>query len=73
MKDRVSLKDKPLSWLELRTEGTWTEDDGRRFCLWCNKMLRVGERVIEHKDQPTHRGGIGKRTYQHSGGCPNPA
>ncbi len=69
MKDKVSIRE-GCSWGEYKTEGTWTEEDGKRFCVWCSKMIRVGDRVEEHMTSP-HRGGRGHWSYSHVGDCPN--
>ncbi|KKM99439.1 hypothetical protein LCGC14_1147760 [marine sediment metagenome] len=69
MKDKVIIR-KGCGWLEYKTEGTWTEEDGRRFCSWCSKMIRIGDRVLDHMTSP-HRGGKGDRSYSHIGRCPS--
>lgn len=69
MIDTVSIKHE-VGWLEYKTEGTWTKEDGKRFCVWCSKMIRVGDRVLEHVTSP-HRGGRGHWSYSHIGQCPS--
>ena len=61
--------DKGAGWGQSRTYGTWTEEDGRRFCLWCNRMMRVGDRVEDNATSP-HRGGLRHHGFSHVGPCP---
>ena len=68
MKDKVKIRE-GCGWGEYKTEGTWAEEDGRRFCLKCNKMMHSGDRVLEHITSP-HRGGGGHWAYSHVGQCP---
>lgn len=63
------VHDKGAGWSEHRSYGTWTGEDGRRFCVWCNKVIRVGDRVEEHTTHP-HRGGRGRHAFFHVGTCP---
>ena len=62
MKDEVIIR---IGWGTSEIEGTWTEDEGRRVCFLCRKMIRPGERVIEYK-------GRGVRwSYCHKDECSN--
>ena len=72
---RLSMINKQKSneicgWLEYKTDGIWTKEDGKRFCYKCGKMIKPGDRVLEHVTSP-HRGGRGHWSYAHIGGCPN--
>ena len=65
MKDTTLLH---ASWGESKTEGTFEESDGKHFCCLCGKMIRVGERSMEHSGH-TFRGRMPKWTYWHTP-CP---